>query len=303
MGQNPVIISPAAHGVPGRAFHIGEINMILVVDIGNTTVSFGGVSVSPRGEYRVAFTTKLDTNCSWDSADYTLALLKKLRALGREQEHFTGIVISSVVPKVLDTVRESMLSAFGLEPLVVTCESDLGISVEVPEPHKVGRDRLADAAWAAAHYPLPLVTVDLGTATTFNVVKEGGVFCGGVIAAGMETGLKALGTHTAQLPKLELETPEHVIGIDTASCMRSGAVYGAAALVDGVVQSIEEELGAKVTLVITGGGAAYIDCLVRHPHSYDPDMILKGLAYLYGRNKKNKGCFLPGTCYNGTVCG
>ena len=286
MGQNPVIISPAAHGVPGRAFHIGEINMILVVDIGNTTVSFGGVSVSPRGEYRVAFTTKLDTNCSWDSADYTLALLKKLRTLGREQERFTGIVISSVVPKVLDTVRESMLSAFGLEPLVVTCESDLGISVEVPEPHKVGRDRLADAAWAAAHYPLPLVTVDLGTATTFNVVKEGGVFCGGVIAAGMETGLKALGTHTAQLPKLELETPEHVIGIDTASCMRSGAVYGAAALVDGVVRSIEEELGSQVTLVITGGGAAYIDCLVRHPHSYDPDMILKGLAYLYRRNRK-----------------
>ncbi len=277
--------------------------MILVVDIGNTTVSFGGVSVSPRGEYRVAFTTKLDTNCSWDSADYTLALLKKLRALGREQEHFTGIVISSVVPKVLDTVRESMLSAFGLEPLVVTCESDLGISVEVPEPHKVGRDRLADAAWAAAHYPLPLVTVDLGTATTFNVVKEGGVFCGGVIAAGMETGLKALGTHTAQLPKLELETPEHVIGIDTASCMRSGAVYGAAALVDGVVRSIEEELGSQVTLVITGGGAAYIDCLVWHPHSYDPDMILKGLAYLYQRNRKNKGCFLQGTCYNGTVCG
>ena len=286
MGQNPVIISPAAHGVPGRAFHIGEINMILVVDIGNTTVSFGGVSVSPRGEYRVAFTTKLDTNCSWDSADYTLALLKKLRTLGREQERFTGIVISSVVPKVLDTVRESMLSAFGLEPLVVTCESNLGISVEVPEPHKVGRDRLVDAAWAAAHYPLPLVTVDLGTATTFNVVKEGGVFCGGVIAAGMETGLKALGTHTAQLPKLELEIPESVIGKDTASCMRSGAVYGAAALVDGVVRSIEEELGAQVSLVITGGGAAYIDRLVRHPHSYDPDMILKGLAYLYGRNRK-----------------
>lgn len=261
--------------------------MILVVDIGNTTVSFGGVTVSPRGEYRVAFTTKLDTDQNWDPADYTVALFKKLRALGREQEHFTGIVISSVVPKVLDAIRESMLSAFGLEPLVVTSESDLGISVEVPEPHKVGRDRLVDAAWAAAHYPLPLVTVDLGTATTFNVVKEGAVFCGGVIAAGMETGLKALGTHTAQLPKLELETPEHVIGIDTASCMRSGAVYGAAALVDGVVRSIEEELGAQVSLVITGGGAAYIDALVRHPHSYDPDMILKGLAYLYQRDRKN----------------
>ena len=108
MDKNPVIISPAAHGVPGRAFHIGEINMILVVDIGNTTVSFGGVTISHQGEYRVTFTTKLDTDQNWDPADYTVALIKKLRALGRERESFTGIVISSVVPKVLDTVRDEV---------------------------------------------------------------------------------------------------------------------------------------------------------------------------------------------------
>lgn len=260
--------------------------MILVVDIGNTTVSFGGIEISDRQEYRVAFTTKLDTNPAWDTADYTVRLLKKLRALGRERETFDGIVISSVVPKVLDVIREAMISIFGLEPLVVTCRSDLGLRLAVPEPEKLGRDRLADAAWAAAHYPLPLVTADLGTATTFNVIQKGGVFCGGVIAAGMETGLKALGTHTAQLPKMELETPKQVIGIDTRACMLSGAVYGTAALLDGVVRSIEEELGQEVTLVITGGGAAYVDSLVRHPHSYDPDMILKGLAYLYMRNQE-----------------
>ena len=122
--------------------------MILVVDIGNTTVSFGGVEISDREEYRVAFTTKLDTNCAWDTADYTVRLLKKLRALGRATEAFTGVVISSVVPKVLDVIREAMVSIFGLEPLVVTYESDLGIRLAVPEPQKLGRDRLADAAWA-----------------------------------------------------------------------------------------------------------------------------------------------------------
>lgn len=259
--------------------------MILVVDIGNTTVSFGGIEISDCDGYRVAFTTKLDTNCTWDTADYTVRFLKKLRLLGRETEQFSGIVISSVVPRVLDVIREAMVSIFGLGPLVVTCESELGITLDVPEPQKLGRDRLADAAWAAAHYPLPLVTADLGTATTFNVVKRGGVFCGGVIAAGMETGLKALGTHTAQLPKLELETPRQVIGKNTQECMRSGAVYGTAALLDGVVLAIEQELGEEVHLVITGGGAAYVDTLVRHPHSYDPDMILKGLAYLYQLNR------------------
>lgn len=262
--------------------------MILVVDIGNTTVCFGGIEISDRNEYRVDFTTKLDTNCAWDTADYTVRLLKKLRLLGKEGAEFSGIVISSVVPRVQDVVREALNSIFGLEPLVVTCESTLGITLDVPEPQKLGRDRLADSAWAAAHYPLPLVTADLGTATTFNVIQKGGIFCGGVIAAGMETGLKALGAHTAQLPKLELRTPECVIGKNTESCMLSGAVVGTAALLDGVVAAIERELGQSVSFVITGGGAAYVDNLVRHPHSYDPDMILKGLAYLYQLNKPEK---------------
>ena len=104
----------------------------------------------------------------------------------------------------------------------------------------------------------------------------------------METGLKALGAHTAQLPKLELQTPERVIGRNTEGCMLSGAVYGTAALLDGVVAAVERELGESVSFVITGGGAAYVDKLVNHPHSYDPDMILKGLAYLYRLNKKEK---------------
>lgn len=259
--------------------------MILVVDIGNTTVSFGGIEISDRNGYRVDFTTKLDTNCTWDTADYTIRLLKKLRLLGKETAEFSGIVTSSVVPRVLDVVREALNSIFGLEPLVVTCESRLGLTLDVPEPQKLGRDRLADSAWAAANYPLPVVTADLGTATTFNVIKAGGVFCGGVIAAGMETGLKALGIHTAQLPKLELRAPEQVIGKNTEACMLSGAVIGTAALLDGIVTAIEQELGEPVSFVITGGGAAYVDKLVRHPHSYDPNMILKGLAYLYQLNK------------------
>lgn len=285
--KKPGIIIVAAHGfsLAGVSLPTGEYYMILVVDIGNTTVSFGGIEISDRNGYRVDFTTKLDTNCTWDTADYTIRLLKKLRLLGKETAEFSGIVISSVVPRVLDVVREALNSIFGLEPLVVTCESRLGLTLDVPEPQKLGRDRLADSAWAAANYPLPVVTADLGTATTFNVIKTGGVFCGGVIAAGMETGLKALGIHTAQLPKLELRAPEQVIGKNTEACMLSGAVIGTAALLDGIVTAIEQELGETVSFVITGGGAAYVDKLVRHPHSYDPNMILKGLAYLYQLNK------------------
>ena len=263
-----------------------EMNMILVVDIGNTTVSFGGVEIAYPNAFRVRFKTKLDTNPSWDAADYTVHLLKRLKELGRELQDFTGVVISSVVPRVLETVSESCYSIFGMEPLVITKDSCLGICVELPHPERVGRDRLADSAWAAANYSLPLVTVDLGTATTFNVVQKGKRLIGGVICPGMETGIKALSGHTAQLPMPDLQDPGHVVGKDTVECMRSGAVYGAAALVDGITAAIEEELGEKVTLVITGGGAQYITHLVRHAHSYDPDMILKGLAYLYLLNTK-----------------
>ena len=259
--------------------------MILVVDIGNTTVSFGGVEVKGSDSYQVRFCTKIDTNCDWSAADYTAGIQKRFRDLGQETDAFRGVVISSVVPTVLEVLREATCSIFGVEPLVITQESRLGITVDLPNPDKVGRDRLVDSAWAAAHYPLPVVTADLGTATTFNVIKEGGVFCGGVIAAGMETGLKALSSNTAQLPRIELKQPHRVVGTDTQSAMLAGAVYGAAGILDGVVGRIEEELGQPVTLVITGGGAAYVDQLVRHPHAYDPDMILKGLAYLYFLNK------------------
>ena len=123
--------------------------MILVVDIGNTTVSFGGVEIRDSNTYTVRFRTKLDTNCTWDAADYTVHLLKRLKSLGRELEDFSGVVISSVVPRVLEVIREAAYSIFGVEPLVITQESKLGIAVEVPEPEEGGRDRLVACAWAA----------------------------------------------------------------------------------------------------------------------------------------------------------
>ena len=142
-----------------------------------------------------------------------------------------------------------------------------------------------DAAWAAANYPLPLVTVDLGTCTTLNVVRRGGIFTGGVIAAGVETGIRALARNTAQLSAVKLKTPDHIIGKNTAECLLSGAVAGTAAMLDGIVGRIEEELGEPVTLVTTGGAARLVEPLLRHPHIHDPEMLTLGLAYLYDRNR------------------
>ena len=154
----------------------------------------------------------------------------------------------------------------------------------VPDPHAVGKDRIVDAAYAAANFPLPVITVDLGTATTFNVVDENRVFRGGVICPGLSTGLRALGERCAQLPQVHLSSPKNAIGTNTESCMLSGSVLGTAVLLDGIAARIEEELGRPATLVVTGGLAKYVTPLCRHPLTYDPELLLKGLALLYQLN-------------------
>lgn len=259
--------------------------MILTIDIGNTTVTLGGVEEVPGGDCAARFMTRLGTNRSWGVSEYTAGIRNILEGRRLGPEDFRGAILSSVVPQVEEAVWKSTQEVLGKEPVRVTAASDTGLTIDLPEPDKVGCDRLADAAWAAARFPLPAVTVDLGTAATFNVIRRGGVFCGGVIAAGPEAGLRALAARTAQLPEIGLCTPERVIGRNTRESMLSGAVAGTAAMVDGIVRGIEEELGEQVTLVITGGTAAYVEPLVRHPHVYDPEVLLKGLALLYEKNR------------------
>ena len=258
--------------------------MILAIDIGNTTVTLGGVRIAPQQAYSLEFTARIDINHTWSASQYESAIEQLFEDKNLSPSDFRGVIISSVVPSVLTLLQECVRNLFGTEPLLVTSESDLGMTFSIPEPEKVGRDRLVDAAWAAAHYPLPVITVDLGTATTFNVVDENRVFRGGVICPGLSTGLRALGERCAQLPQVRLSSPKAAIGVNTESCMLSGSVLGTAVLLDGITQRIEEELGRPATLVVTGGLAKYVTPLCRHPLTYDPELLLKGLALLYQMN-------------------
>lgn len=248
--------------------------MIIVIDIGNSSVALSGIR-----EGQVVFTGEAETNRQWGEAEYTAALRPLLEGVSCR-----GAILSSVVPPVTEAVRRAAAALLGTEPMLVTDETETGLVLDVPEKQRVGKDRLVDAAWAAANFPLPAVTADLGTATTLNVILPGGVFAGGIICAGIQTCLNALSRRTAQLPSLAVETPEALIGKDTRACMLSGAVRGAAAMVDGLVADIEAELGAPVTLLLTGGGGKYVTDFIHHRHIFDPDMTRKGLALLYERN-------------------
>lgn len=255
--------------------------MILAIDIGNTTVALGGIR-----DGRVCFVAHMDTVRTRTAAEYR-AEMERVFSHRRHPEkpmRFEGAVLTSVVPQITGALAECAHYYTGKKPVIVSPEIRTGLVIGVPNPQAVGKDRLVDAAYAAANFPLPVITVDLGTATTFNVVDEDRVFRGGVICPGLSTGLKALGERCAQLPQVHLASPKKAIGVDTQSCMLSGSVMGTAVLLDGMAQRIEEELGRSATLVVTGGLAKYVTPLCRHPLTYDPELLMKGLALIYELN-------------------
>lgn len=258
--------------------------MILTIDIGNTTVSLCGLEKQGPEDYSVVFSAKLDTVRRKSEGDYLLEIRALLEREGVDASALEGVAVSSVVPCLNEPVGRCIRTLTGRDAVWITAKSRTKLTMDVPQPERVGLDRLVDAAWAAAHCPLPVVTVDMGTATTFNVVDEGKVFRGGIIAPGLSTGLQALSARAAQLPEIGIFTPDHVIGKDTEECMRSGAVAGAASMIDGLTARIEAELGKPVNLVITGGLARHVQALCSHPHLYEPDLLAKGLAMLYEWN-------------------
>lgn len=258
--------------------------MILAIDIGNTTVALGGIK-----DGRVCFVAHMDTVRTRTANEYKAEMERILahhgpRGAARSLPQFEGAVLTSVVPQLTDKLAECARDFTHKQPVIVGPDIRTGLVMDVPEPAAVGKDRIADAAAAAEYYPLPVVTVDLGTATTFNVVDEQRVFRGGVIAPGLSTGLRALNERCAQLPRVRLAAPKSAIGRDTAGCMLSGSVMGTAALIDGMTERIEAELGRPVTLVVTGGLSKYVAPLCRHPLQVDPQLLLKGLALLYQLN-------------------
>lgn len=259
--------------------------MILAIDAGNTTVALGGIK-----DGRVCFVAHMDTVRTRTAAEYRAEMERVFSRRRRPDKpiRFEGAVLTSVVPQITPALAECARYYTGRKPVIVSPEIRTGLTMGVTEPQAVGKDRLVDAAYAAAHFPLPVITVDLGTATTFSVVDKQKVFRGGVICPGLSTGLRALGERCAQLPQVRLGVPGQAIGPDTQSAMLSGAVLGAAVLLDGVTQRIEEELGSPATLVVTGGLARYVTPLCRHTLVYDPELLMKGLAMLYQMNQPSQ---------------
>ena len=255
--------------------------MLLAIDIGNTNILIGGIK-----DDQIIFKARIATDRTRTSDQYGVEIKNMIEALGARISDISDCIISSVVPPVFNSVRTGVIKIIGKQPMVVGPGLKTGLNIHVDVPSQVGSDRIVIAVAALAEYQAPLILVDMGTATTIEVVEPENRYLGGVIFPGVKVSLDALTRRAAQLPGISLDQPKNVIGKNTVDCMRSGTMYGNAAMIDGIVDRIEEELGHSSTIIATGGLARFITPLCKRDIIVEKDLLLKGLNLLYKKNKK-----------------
>lgn len=255
--------------------------MLLAIDIGNTNLVIGCFR-----DDKILFKARIATDRTRTSDQYGVEIKNMLEAYGVDRSDIKDCIISSVVPPVFNSVRTGVIKIIGKQPMVVGPGLKTGLNIHVDVPSQVGSDRIVIAVAALAEYKAPLLLLDLGTATTIEAVEPENVYMGGVIFPGVRVSLDALTSRAAQLPGISLDQPKQVIGKNTVDCMRSGMMYGTAAMIDGLIDRMEEELGHRCTLIATGGLAQFITPLCKREIILEKDLLLKGLNIIYKKNKK-----------------
>ena len=250
--------------------------MLLAIDIGNSNIVIGGIQ-----DDRIAFEARIATDHIKTSDQYGVEIKNILSLFDVKPSDIDDCIISSVVPPVFNSVRTGVVKLIRKQPMVVGPGIKTGLNIQMDAPAQVGSDRIVIAVAA-------LTLLDLGTATTIEVVDRGNTYVGGCIIPGVRVSLEALTSRTAQLPGIRLDRPKKVIGKNTVDCMRSGIMYGTAAMLDGMLDRVEEELGYSTTVVATGGMAQFIAPLCRREMTLEKDLLLKGLNILYKKNLQER---------------
>lgn len=255
--------------------------MLLAIDIGNTNLVIGCIEND-----KILFKARIATDRTRTSDQYGVEIKNMIEAFGVHVAQIDDCIISSVVPPVFHSVRTGVIKVIGKQPLVVGPGLKTGLNIHVEVPSQVGSDRIVIAVAALSEYKAPLILMDLGTATTIEVVEPENTYMGGVIFPGVRVSLDALTSRAAQLPAISLDKPKNVIGKNTVDCMCSGMMFGTAAMIDGLVDRIEAELGHQSTLIATGGLAQFITPLCKREIILEKDLLLKGLNIIYKKNKR-----------------
>lgn len=254
--------------------------MIIVIDVGNTNTVLGLYA-----DDKLVAHWRLSTDRRRTADEYGVMLTHLFEHSNFALGDVSAAVIGSVVPPVNTTLEAACRMYLGVEPLVVGPGVKTGIVIKYDNPKEVGADRIVNAIAAFERYGGPLIVVDFGTATTFDVISAGGEYLGGAIAPGIAISTEALFQHAAKLPRIELVRPRTVIGKNTIASMQSGIIFGFAGQCDELIRRVEEELGEQTCVVATGGLADLIAGESREIDKVDPFLTLEGLRLVYVRNR------------------
>jgi type III pantothenate kinase len=258
--------------------------MLLTIDCGNTNTVFavydGDVA---RGEWRIS------TDARRTADEYAVWLVQLMGLQDLRREYVDGAVIATVVPGALFELKTLCRRFFDTDPLVVGDPGvKLGVKVLLDHPQEVGADRLVNVVAGHGRYPGELILLDFGTATTFDVVNAKGDYVGGAIAPGIGLSIEALHMAAAQLPRIAVRKPEKVIGKGTVSAMQAGVFWGYVGLIEGIIARMAAEIGAKPTVVATGGLAPLFTEATPAIDHLDADLTVRGLVAVWRKNRGGK---------------
>ena len=254
--------------------------MILTIDIGNTNIVVGGIDKD-----KTHFIERISTVRTKTELEYAIDIKLLLDINKIKADQIEGGIISSVVPQITNIVKIAAEKILKTEVMVLAAGVKTGLNIKIDNPAQLGADLVANAVAGINNYPVPLIIIDMGTATTLSVVDEKKQYIGGMILPGPRISLDALTARASQLSGISLEAPKNIVGKNTIECMKSGIVYSNAAAMDGMIERIEEEIGCKATVVATGGLAKSIIPHCKREVILDEELMLKGLYIIYEKNK------------------
>jgi len=255
--------------------------MLLAIDAGNTHIVLGCF----EGD-SLRFTARLCTDRAKTRDEYALLFRSLFDLHHVDPGSAEGAILSCVVSELTDILCQAAATVTGKNVLVVGAGIKTGLNIKIDDPGQLGADLVVDAVAATEKYPKPMIIFDMGTANTMSVIDREGRFLGGAILAGLRLSVDSLSSGTSQLPRIQLAVPKKVICSNTVECMQSGAVYGHAAMLDGLIDRVEEELGEPLAAVVaTGGLARMVVPLCRRKISVEEDLMLLGLKLIYNKNR------------------
>jgi len=256
--------------------------MLLVVDVGNTNITLG---VFRDSELLASF--RLMTGIARTSDEYGLLLCDLIEHRGMKVSDIDAVIVSSVVPTIMYSFNSGVKKYLNRNPFEVKPGTKTGIKITTGNPYEIGADRIVDAVGAYEQYGGPIIVIDFGTATTYDVILEDGSFTAGITAPGIRTCAKALWQETAKLPEIEIKKPDSMLAKETISSMQAGLVYGCIGQTEYIIRKIKEETGlSNMKAVATGGLGKIIADETDLIDIYDPNLTLNGLRLIYNRHKR-----------------